>query len=124
MMAAFDPGAPPFWEKRRGDGPVMRAMADREQLLDREQNRKLRLLDPRRPFPHLADEEDEQEAAERAERLILPRGTTYAQRRELGVCQGCKNASPETARCPMCRERFNAQRRGRQIQWPKKRRGQ
>lgn len=119
-MTAFDPNEPPFWEKERGGGPVSEWKAGFDKALDAQQEKKLRLLDPRGvraeeermargvciqcEAPSPGNERCEKCRAVRKNRQPA---LTYAQRRKLGLCQTCESPSPDFARCAKCRHEYN-----------------
>lgn len=94
----------PFWEVARGGGPLTDWNRARQEALDKGQDRKLRVLDPR-----VVSREEVVDAEVRVglrrRRNISSR--KYRERRALGLCQTCEAPSPDTARCELCRSSYN-----------------
>jgi hypothetical protein len=116
-MAAFDPSAPPFWASRSGGGVVEKQRQAWQQsieiALDAQQEKKLRLLDPR-----VVTREEYRELVGMKRLPISSR--TYQERRDLGLCTVCENPT-EFARCDQCRLAYNARHAERMSKYRERR---
>ena len=105
----------PFWERDRSGGPITEWQRAREAALEREQDKKLRLLDPR-----VVTREEYRELVGLKRAPIS--GRTYQERRALGLCQTCEAPSPKYARCEPCRAEYNKLHPERQRRYMAKKR--
>lgn len=99
-MAVYDPDAPPFYETERGGGPVTEWMKARNRALDKAQDKKLVLLDPRSLNESVTPHANRKPS--------YSPGMTYQERRRLGLCTSCGHPANGYARCEACRTRYNA----------------